>query len=163
MLGVDDRCQSVLIAKDLVHGIIVANGVRRVCRESVVAGTTGNAFIELARKPLMGGLNDNQSPAIVGFTLASCATCFRGDSQSVTTDAGTRKDVAPNPQAATQAKTITAMFTAEGLTLSLTAICDRAERMNPFRAEIHAPRSLYDLIYQVKYIIAPDECLITND
>src|SRR6185295_10624984 len=96
--------------------------------------------------------------AIVGLTLASWATCFgQTGFRGVTTDPDTPRDVAPNRQATAQAKTITAMFTASGLTLSITAICDQAERMYPFRAEIHASRSQFDLIDQVKYIIAPSD------
>jgi len=54
------------------------------------------------------------------------------------------------PQASPQAG-ITAIFTTDGLTLNLIAHCEPETRLCSFRAEIHAPQPLFDLISQVEY------------
>jgi hypothetical protein len=51
---------------------------------------------------------------------------------------------------------ITATFTTDGFTLSITARCELAERLCPFRAEIHASPSLFELIEHVEYTFSPD-------
>lgn len=58
------------------------------------------------------------------------------------------------PQAPAGADTAT--FTTDGFTLSITARCESAERPCPFRAEIHAPPSLFELIKHVEYTFFPD-------
>lgn len=58
---------------------------------------------------------------------------------------------APPPPAA-----ITAKFTTDGFTLSITARCEPAERLCPFRAEIQAPPSLFEWINHVEYTFIPD-------
>lgn len=60
------------------------------------------------------------------------------------------------PQASPQGSAITAKFTSGGFTLSITARCESAERPCPFRAEIHAPPSLFELIEHVEYTFPPD-------
>lgn len=55
-----------------------------------------------------------------------------------------------------QANGITAAFKKEGLTLNLTAGCVSAERLCPFRAEIHAAPPLFDSITQVEYTVSPE-------
>lgn len=60
------------------------------------------------------------------------------------------------PDAPPQTTTITATFTTDGLTLSLTSRCEPAERVCSFRAEIQAPRPLFDLISQVEYTNSPE-------
>ncbi|HLG14860.1 MAG TPA: hypothetical protein VJH03_10220 [Blastocatellia bacterium] len=55
-----------------------------------------------------------------------------------------------------QADGITATFTTQGLTLNLTARCSSADRLCPFRAEIHAPPPLFKLIEHVEYTLSPD-------
>ena len=60
------------------------------------------------------------------------------------------------PEAPPQAGAITATFSSGGFTLSITARCERAERPCPFRAEIHAPPPLFELIDKVEYTFSPD-------
>lgn len=51
---------------------------------------------------------------------------------------------------------ITATFTRDGFTLRITARCEPAARLCPFRAEIQAPPALFDLIEHVEYTFIPD-------
>ena len=51
---------------------------------------------------------------------------------------------------------VTATFTIDRFTLSITARCESAERGCPFLAEVHAPRSLFESIKHVEYTFFPD-------
>jgi hypothetical protein len=68
----------------------------------------------------------------------------------------THNDAGPAPPASQPTRNITATFTSDGFTLSITARCEMVERTCPFRAEIHAPPALFELIQQVEYTFSPD-------
>lgn len=70
--------------------------------------------------------------------------------------ASTPTDAGPAPPALEQTRDITATFTSDGFTLSITARCDMAERACPFRAEIHAPPALFESIQHVEYTFPPE-------
>ncbi len=55
-----------------------------------------------------------------------------------------------------QSGELTATFTAEEYTLSLTTSCKSVMPECPFRAEISAPSALFELIQQVEYTYLPD-------
>lgn len=68
----------------------------------------------------------------------------------------TQAHLLPSSQASPPPAAITATFTTDGLTLSITARCEPAERLCPFRAEIQAPPALFGLIDKVEYTFYPD-------
>ncbi len=68
----------------------------------------------------------------------------------------THNDAGPAPPASQPTRNITTTFTSDGFTLSITARCEMVERTCPFRAEIHAPPALFELIAQVEYTYLPD-------
>ena len=70
--------------------------------------------------------------------------------------ASTQNDNRPAPAPLQQTRDITATFTSDGFTLSITARCERDERACPFRAEIQAPAALLESIQQVEYTFPPE-------
>lgn len=58
-------------------------------------------------------------------------------------------------QQSRQGREVTATYTNEGFTLSITSRCQSPERPCPFRAEVHAPPALFESIGQVEYNFFP--------
>ena len=82
---------------------------------------------------------------VICETIAVCAYDIRSQPPSVAQE-----------QQQQQSGEITAAFAAEGYTLGITASCKTAARKCPFRAEISAPPTLFQLIQQVEYTYVPD-------
>jgi hypothetical protein len=80
---------------------------------------------------------------VIWATITACAV-------------STHNDAGPAPPASQQTRHSTSTFTSDGFTLSLTARCEMVERTCPFRAEIHAPPALFELIQHVEYTFHPD-------
>lgn len=86
---------------------------------------------------------------LAAFAQTQCAR--KGAGQNSDNDVSHRPDNRPK-----QSSDITATFTSDGFTLSITARCEMVERTCPFRAEIHAPPALFESIQQVEYTFPPE-------